>query len=340
MAYIALSKSNFFHNLSLIQQRVGSRDKIAVVLKDNAYGHGILEMARLSQEYGITKAVVKDEREANQIVEYFSQVITLQNVPHTVHPKISQIANCLSDLESIAPSSQVELKVDTRMHRNGVSESDLEQALGLIVKNKLILNGVMTHFSSADKLDNSVFLQLECFKRVREKTLDLCEKYKLPLPLFHCCNSSATLRLSEHFDLVRVGIGIYGYAECDEALELASDLKPVMSLYAKKLSTRNLEKGERIGYGGVYELVKEALISTYDIGYGDGFLRLNEQHDYVTTNGTKILGRVSMDSFGAIGEADEICVFDDVRALAKIGNTITYDILVKLHDYIPKKIIH
>ena len=340
MAYIALSKSNFFHNLSSVQKRVGDKNKIAVVLKDNAYGHGLREMAQMAQEYGISKAVVKDEREANEIVEYFSQVITLQNVSHAVHSKISQIANCLSDLENITPHSKIELKIDTGMHRNGVVENELEQALKLIVKNKLILNGIMTHFSSTDVLGNDTFLQLECFKRVREEVIILCEKYALPPPLFHCCNSGATFRLEEHLDMVRVGIGIYGYAEYDEALGLAPDLKPVMSLHAKKLSTRKLDQGERVGYGGACELEKEGLISTYDIGYGDGFIRLSEKHDYTTPSGAKILGRVSMDSFGASGEADELCVFDDVRTLATLGNTITYDILVKLHDYIPKKIIH
>ena len=340
MAYIALSKSNFFHNLSLIEKRVGDKGKIAVVLKDNAYGHGVCEIASLSQEYGITKAVVKDEREANEIIKYFSQIITLQNVPHAVHPKISQIVNCVKDLNNIAPNSKIELKVDTGMHRNGILENELEQTLDSIVSKELVLNGVMTHFSSADMLGNSVFLQLESFKRVREKVIILCQKLALPLPLFHCCNSGATFRLNEHFDMARVGIGIYGYTDYDKALELAPDLRPVMSLYAKKLSSRKLDKGEQVGYSGAYELEKEALISTYDIGYGDGFFRLNENHDYITPSGVKILGKVSMDSFGASGEEEELCVFDDVRTLAHMGSTITYDILAKLHNYIPKKIIH
>ena len=80
-------------------------------------------------------------------------------------------------------------------------------------------------------------------------------------------------------------------------------------------------------------------ISTYDVGYGDGFLRINENQDYYTPNGSKILGRVSMDSMSIDCIDDEICLFDDVKELAKIHNTIYYEILTSLKPSISKEII-
>ena len=77
MAYITLNKKHFFHNLDLISQQIADREKIAIVLKDNAYGHGLLEMARLAQEYGLVHAVVRTNAEATQITEYFQTILVL-----------------------------------------------------------------------------------------------------------------------------------------------------------------------------------------------------------------------------------------------------------------------
>ena len=81
MAYITLNKNNFFHNLDIITNKTKSKDKIALVLKDNAYGHGLLEIAQMAKEYGITKAVVKNEEEANIIEAYFDYVLILADFP-------------------------------------------------------------------------------------------------------------------------------------------------------------------------------------------------------------------------------------------------------------------
>ena len=71
MSYIELNKSAFFHNLDIIAQKTADKDKIALVLKDNAYGHGLLEVAEMAKEYGVSKAVVRTEHEAERIRDYF-----------------------------------------------------------------------------------------------------------------------------------------------------------------------------------------------------------------------------------------------------------------------------
>jgi len=77
MAFIKINKENFFHNLSQFTQKTASKDSIGIVLKDNAYGHGLELMAKLSQEFGLTQAVVRTFNEAQSIKPYFKQILVL-----------------------------------------------------------------------------------------------------------------------------------------------------------------------------------------------------------------------------------------------------------------------
>ena len=81
MAYITLNKNNFFNNLDIIAKQTKSKDKIALVLKDNAYGHGLLEISQMAKEYGIKKAVVKSYDEAMKIENYFEYILVLADYP-------------------------------------------------------------------------------------------------------------------------------------------------------------------------------------------------------------------------------------------------------------------
>ncbi|MCG3719622.1 alanine racemase, partial [Aliarcobacter butzleri] len=111
------------------------------------------------------------------------------------------------------------------------------------------------------------------------------------------------------------------------------------SLWASRLSTRILKKGQSVGYGGTFTATEDMLVSTYDVGYGDGFLRLNERKSYTTPKGYKVLGRVSMDNLSLNTDDEKVCIFDDVRELAKIHDTITYEITTTLNPNIEKEIV-
>jgi alanine racemase len=339
MAYIKLHKDNFFHNLKEIEKKVGSKDKIAIVLKDNAYGHGIEEIATLAKEYGVKKAVVKDIREAKIISNLFDKVIVLNFTSNDFENKNFEICiNSLDDIENIKPYTNVHLKVDTGMHRNGINIIDIDKAFEKIVEKSLNLVGVFTHMRSADELSSELFWQMDNFNNIKTRVKELSAKYNINLPSFHSQASSAIFRMNNHDDFVRVGIAVYGYIYLPVSIQHPI-LKPVMSLWAEKISTRDIKAGEKIGYGGGYLSRVDQKISTYDIGYGDGFFRLNEKQKYITPHGYSILGRVSMDNMSISSCDDEVCIFDDVSALAKICNTITYDIIVKLNPNIKKIIV-
>ncbi len=340
MSKIIINKSNYFHNLSVISKHVNGKDKVTVVLKDNAYGHGLLEISALAQEFGITKAAVQTIEDAIKIESYFKEILILADVSahtysHTFHITINE----LNDISKLSKNTKVHLKIDTGMHRNGIRSNELREAIHSICKQGLILKGVYTHYRSADELSCEYFCQKMDFKNIKAEVKNICEELLLPIPNFHSANSSGIFR-DKNFseDMVRAGIASYGYLETNNVYQIPN-LKPVLSLYAKRLSSRKLFINEKLGYGGTFKAKKEMHVSTYDVGYGDGFLRINENQNYVTPEGYSILGRVSMDNMSLDSIDDEVCLFDDVRALAKIHGTITYEILTSLKANIKKEIL-
>lgn len=339
MAKILLNKSNYFYNLKTISDFIGSKEKVSVVLKDNAYGHGLLEIANLANEFGINNAVVRTIKEAQKIEHLFKQVLILADTniktySHTFHIVI----NRLEDIEKLPENTKVHLKIDTGMHRNGISMKSLEVAIHSICKKNLDLCGVMTHHRSADELSCDFFWQRSVFGAVKKEVRILCEKLSIPIPLFHSANSSALFRTKNYDeDLVRIGIAQYGYLETNPIFSNPK-LKPVMSLWAKKIASRELRKNEKVGYGGKYIAKSNMKISTYDLGYADGFLRLDGQKKYLTVEGYEILGKVSMDNISVNSTDEEICIFDDVRNLAKIHDTISYEITTTLNSNIKREI--
>ena len=340
MAKILLNKENLFHNFKVISNQAGSVEKVAVVLKDNAYGHGLFEIASMAKEFGIKKAVVKSLDEALIIEHLFDDIIILaQNDVHTYSHTFHIALNSLENIKNWPENIKVHIKVDTGMHRNGIMPEELEEAILGLSKKNIQVTGVFTHHKASDELSTDFFWQKAVFTSVKEDVKRICEKLSLPLPAFHSCNSAALFRTSNFDeDFARVGIATYGYLDNAGVFNFPI-LKPVMSLWASKLSTRVLHKGQSVGYGGTFTAVEDMTVSTYDIGYGDGFLRLNERNSYLTPKGYKVLGRVSMDNLSLNTKDEDVCIFDDVTALAKEHDTITYEITTTLSPNIKKEIV-
>lgn len=330
MSLITLNKNNFFYNLDLIKSKTKTKEKIALVLKDNAYGHGICEMAKLAKEYGVTKAVVRSNAEAKKIEEFFDYVLVLADIPKVPSAKIRYTINDMSRVGEYPKDTLVELKVNTAMNRNGVSPDELNAALSSIVTQGLKLEAIFTHHSCADELNANYERQVENFETIKKSA---------PSNLrFHSCNSAALFR-AENFDedMARVGIAAYGCLEmpaslCDVAF------KPVLSFYADKISQRELQKGDSVGYGATFVAKTNSVVSNYDFGYGDGFLRACS-NSYETPNATKIAGRISMDNSSFLSDEDNLLIFNDAREVAKYAKTISYEVLTSLKENLERKVV-
>jgi len=336
MGYINLNKKSFFHNADYYTKLLGSKDKICIALKDNAYGHGIEPMATLSQSYGIKHIMVRNILEAKRASKYdFETILILYEIPQEKYPEnyIFSI-NSLDDIKKCPHNINIELKIDTGMGRNGILPSEIEESLEIIESLNLNLHGVFTHFSCADENDEITKSQEKLF----QEALTLIKSKVDTKFRIHCANSAGAHKVNNDlYDLARVGIGLYGYLDIKEVKNL---VKPVLSLHAKKISTRILNVGDTINYGAKYTVSKNNfIVSNYDIGYSDGFFRLNERKTAKTAKNKEILGRVSMDSLSVEGDDENICIFNNARDLAKVHDTIHYEILTNLHASVEKNII-
>ncbi|MDR2080945.1 MAG: alanine racemase [Campylobacteraceae bacterium] len=338
MAEIKLHLQNLYSNLSILAKKAGGKEKIIAVLKDNAYGHGLDIFARKTADFGIIHAITRDAKEALEIAPFFADIIVLSEHKENffTHPNIIFAINEFSALKSVPRGAKIALKIDSGMHRNGLNPEEFDAALSAIKQSGVILHSVFTHYRAADEIGSCFFWQRENWRAVKERIIELAKKYGINKPFFHSCNSAALLRCGEFDeDFARVGIAMYGYCDLPEAFG-HFDLKPVLELFAKRISTRELKKGWRVGYGGVYEADKNMVSSLYDVGYSDGILRYNGQGELKTTNGSLILGRVSMDSMSINSSEEKISIFNDARVWAKHFDTISYDVLVKLNAKIPR----
>ena len=199
----------------------------------------------------------------------------------------------------------------------------------------LHLVGVMTHYRSADELSSELFWQQKQFETVKQRVREA----GFTEVRVHSHNSATILRTkSFDEDLVRVGIGAYGYNELPSSFDPIA-LKPVMALYAKKIASRVLEAGQRVGYGGDFIAPDEMTVSTYDLGYGDGWCRGDSQNPYVTSEHLPMLGRVSMDFVALASDKEEVCIMHDAQIAAEQFGTISYEITTALSASIPKIVI-
>jgi len=338
MSFIHISKENYFYNLGKVLEKVENIEQIAVVLKDNAYGHGIENIAKLAQEFGITRAVVRKVSEANIIEKYFDYILIL--APETIEEKSNffYTINSIHDIYKYGKHLNVELKIDTGMHRLGISPFDFSFALNIIRNRGMRLRGFFTHFREADEVGSTLYTQQSLFNSLTENVIDSCFN---DLNI-HSKNSSAVFRTNSIIknEMVRVGIASYGYLSGDKAL-LFPQLKPVLSLWAEKVGElKHIKKSFRIGYGGISKAGENRKISVYDIGYADGFKRLPnkliQNESFQTSKGYKILGKVSMDSIMINSSSESVEIFNSASELARIFQTIEYEILTSLASSIPR----
>lgn len=357
MPYLQIDSQKFLHNYQVILNTITPKnpDKIAIVLKDNAYGHGIQEIAALAQSVKIQNAFVKSVYEALQITPFFRHITILY--PYSLpcdslfkqalqNPKIYFCAFSLESLKNYPKNTQIELKVDSGMHRNGIAKEELAQAFDIVVHNNLKLKGIFTHNGFGDDLGSEFYTQNTEFLNIKQESLRLCMYHKIQRPRFHSLSSSGAFRIKNTYkhlhqdlqdDLFRIGIAFYGYL-CQDCAFYTPNLKPIAALFAQKISTLYLKIGSRVGYRGISAL-KQNNVSTYDIGYGDGLFRLREGMDIHSAEGFRILPRSSMDCISIESTQEKVCIFDDVRPLAHAFGTIPYEILTHLHAYIPKVVI-
>ena len=327
MAYIQIDKNNFLNNLKVIKNTTNT--EILAVIKDNAYGHGILQIAKILQEFGIRRVCVRNNNEAEIIKHMFDEILVF--FP-TFSKNALNVSYTISDVSSLKKCRhrKIHLKFDTGMHRNALDISQIDEILNLAFA-KFEVKGVFSHFCCSDELGCDTFIQLDRFLKLKRKIINFCNKHNYPIPKFHLANSDAIFRLKDFsvFDYVRPGIAMYGGIDC-------ADLKPVMSLWGEAIKHYRIKAKQAIGYNKKYMFDEDNEITLLDIGYSDGILYFDKK---LKLKDTIAIGKVSMDSMSVVGRYDRVCIFDDVREFVSNYQTITYDILTKLKPHIKRIVV-
>ncbi|AWB44673.1 alanine racemase [Paenibacillus sp. CAA11] len=305
--WVDVDLGHIAENVSLIKQQLPEEVAIIAVVKANAYGHGDLQVAQTALAAGASYLAVAFLDEAIALREQGihapilvlgatrardAHVAAAYRVTLTVYQTdwIEEAKYVLEDQEQLA----VHLKLDTGMGRIGIRNSEELQQIEHSLKGvgRFNLEGVFTHFSTADGPDEAYFQ--DQYKKFQEL---LAVMEHLP-PLVHCSNSAAALRYpAVHCNAVRIGIAMYGLAPSPTMKQQMSvSLKEAFSLHSKLVHVKKVAKGEKIGYGATYETQKDEWIGTLPIGYADGWIRkLQGQEVLVKGQRVPIVGRICMD---------------------------------------------
>jgi len=333
-------------NVTKIKSILNPKVKFCAVVKANAYGHGMVNTAKSIQDKVDFFAVARfDEAvllQKNGIVKpilIFNPDLSDEQIKTAAKNNFRLTLNCKKRLDILAEyGAKVHLKVDSGMGRLGESciygfEDILEQC-----KQKgVCVEGVYSHFAS-DVVKNPR-LTFEQYRKF-EVFIDNVKKY-YPQCISHICNTAGAMFCPAfHCDMVRIGIGLYGYSSSKNTV-----FKQCKSVFAKVVQTKKVLCGQGIGYDHVYVAKKDVAVAVVDCGYGDGLPR--RYSGYVVANDKKmpILGNICMDMMmienigNSLHVGDEVIVLGEngknaVKAddIAKICDTITYEILCNLRE--------
>ena len=325
------------HNTSVLAE-VASPAALCVVVKADAYGHGMVQVARAALEAGATwlAVAVVEEGAALRQEGIAAPVLLLSEPPPdamaaavaarltpTVYTRRGVEAAAAAAGRGRAPVS-VHLKVDTGMHRAGADLDDaVDVAQAVDGAGGLRLEGLWTHLAVADDPGQDAYTagQLERFEQARDRLAAA----GLQPQLLHAANSAGAIaHSSSRYDMVRCGIAVYGHPP-SPALAGVADLRPALSLKAEVAMVRQVPGGERISYGRCYEVAGPSTVATVPLGYADGVpRRLSAVGGAVLVRGRRrpIAGTVTMDQIMVdCGDDRSVAVGDEVVLIGRQGDS-------------------
>lgn len=354
------------HNTREIKKLTGNRVEMMGVVKADAYGHGVLEVVRTLLDNGVAQLAVSMLDEAIQIRKMGIDVpilvlsytdparadeIVLNRVTQTVFSM--DLAQALSAAAvRLGKDVKIHVKVDTGMTRVGFMPgySAVKNIMEIAKMPGIILEGIFTHFASADESDSSyTIMQFERF-------MSLCTELArvgIHIPVKHVCNSAAILQYPEmYLDVVRPGVILYGLYPSKEVARKI-DLRPAMTLKANVILVKDVDSDVCISYGRTFRTSRKSRIATVPIGYADGYTRLMSNKGRMLVNGefAPVVGRICMDQCmidatdlkHEVSVGDEVVIFGkqngaciSVDEIADQVGTINYELVCIIGKRIPR----
>jgi alanine racemase len=347
------------HNFNFYKSKLKPKTKMMVMVKAFGYGNGGFEIAKLLEHHKVDYLGVAFADEGislknagisvpimvlNPETTSFSSIIQ-----HQLEPEIYSIKGLKAFLKIAAQKKlknyPIHLKIDTGMHRLGFEEENMTELLQILKENENVqIKSILSHMAASDDLAHDVFSksQIALFEKLSVRI----QNELAITPIRHLLNTSGITNYPEaQYDMVRLGIGLYGISNDSEEqkeLENVGTLKSIIS------QIRTIDAGESVGYGRRFIAAKTTKIATIPIGYADGIRRSwGNSLGYVVINGkeAKIVGSVCMDMLMVdvtdidCKEGNTVIIFGEnptVNLMAKQLNTIPYEILTSISQRVKR----
>ncbi len=351
------------HNVGVMKGRLKGNAKFLAVVKADGYGHGAVQVARAALKAGADMLAVAIVEEGVELraAGITCPILVLGGIEPAaadavVKADLTQVVFNEEIIRALRASglkfgrtAKVHLKLETGMNRIGVRTKERVQELTRLINSMqwIELTGCFTHMATADSEDDggATLEQIERFEA-------LCAAIREVHPgelTCHAGNTACIFRYPQaHFDMVRGGIALYGYPPVPEA----AGLRPAMRWVTRAVMVKELDAGERVGYGGTFTAQKPTRVMTLPVGYADGYRRGISGKGCVLVRGqrAKVLGRVCMDQImvdvtdikGAqagdevvlLGAQGEDCI--DANEMASWLDTISYEVLCSPSRRVPR----
>ena len=373
---VEISRSALVHNIREFRRRIGPRKKFLAVVKANAYGHGLLEVAGLAVGAGVDWFGVNsvDEGVALRRAGIGVPVLVLGYAPLGALEEAvdADLRLTVYNRETVGrlavlagrtgKTVRVHVKLETGTWRQGVAPRDLAVFVRDIRRRPgLVVEGLSSHFANIEDTTKHDYprRQLETYRAACRAL----EAGGPRVPLKHMsCTASTILFPEPGFNLARVGIGLYGlwpsketYLSCLLDRKDPLSLKPVLAWKARIAQIKKVPAGADIGYGGTYRTTRPTVLAVVPVGYFDGYDRglSNAAHVLVKGRRAPVRGRVAMDFFMAdITDVPGVKLEDDVTLLgadgreritaedlASLAGTIGYEILARINPLVPRVVV-
>jgi alanine racemase len=355
--WIELDKKKFIENISILKKIIKKR-LFSLVVKANAYGHGLLPIAKMAEvnsnidylcTFKLTEAIFLRKHKIKKpililgLLDTDLKLAIKNNIDLTIFDtetaiKLNKIATKLNKIVNI------HIKIDTGLSRLGFLHNDIESIIQISKLKYIHIKGIFSHFSESDIEDDSFTnLQLQRFNEL----INALEKFNIKIPLKHIENSSATIRFKnnlKNFNFVRIGGAAYGITKEYIGETFPININPIFKWKARLISKKNIPCGSYISYARTHQVKRDTTIGIIPVGYSEGYDRRFSNNSFVLINNqkVKILGRICMnmiilditDIHANIG--DEVILISDhpelnPTTLAKSLGSINYELLTGIN---------
>ena len=364
------------NNVAEFKRRLGTGPRFGAVVKSNAYGHGMREVAPIVAEAGADWLCVNnvDEGAALRAIGTSLPILVMGYVPldalgAVVENGLDAVVYNVETLEKLEVLARaagkrvgVHVKVETGTHRQGVLEKDVPSFVKRILASKVLgLAGVSTHFANIEDTTDHGFAesQIAAYSRILES---IAAVGAWPILRHSACSAAVLLFNRTHLDLARVGISLYGlwpsketYVSCLERGKPSLDLHPVLAWKTRIAQVKDVPDGGYVGYGLTWRATRPTRIAVLPVGYYEGFNRELSGLAHVLVRGKRapVRGRVCMNMCMVdVTDIPSAVLEDEVVLLGRQGDeritaeqlaawcgTISYEVVSRIHTSLPRIVV-